>query len=780
MEKIDFFTAHIKKKREQSVKEHCENVAEYAAYEADGVGLSGTLRLAGLLHDIGKSTQAFSDYIHKVAEDSTYNKKVNHSSAGGRYLYETIEISVDMDSLACQLIAYAVVSHHGLSDLVNLLGENYFDKRLYPETDNFYDEVMQNLDFLDKALVKELFAKATAEISSMYRQIGSIAKQMPSAKAAAGHFMLGSLQRLILSFLVDADWQDTSEFMDDAKYERIPKEQIPKKWEQYQNQLNLYMETLKQDSPLSQLRKEMSNQCYFFAKNGNGIYRLAMPTGGGKTLAGMRYALELAKREKKRHIFYIAPYLSILEQNAQLIKSILEDSEYVIEHHSNVIVSEDNELGNQFSEDWSELVILTTLVQFLNAMLSGDMKSVRRFHQLTNSVIILDETQSMPIKCLELFTSTMNFLSRCCHTTIVICTATQPLFEKIEYPLLYSKPADIIPDIDKYQKGFKRTEIINYSYKSMNTDELASMVLEVFNKNILIILNTKAAVQKLYEEIYSRADEDVLIYQLTTYMCAAHRMDVIEEIKELLEKKNKRVICISTQLIEAGVDISFETVIRSLAGLDSLAQAAGRCNRNAKEKIGRVYIVDYAEENISKLRDIRYAKDAARLVMDRFHGELLSQSAMELYYEQYFFKRRDEMKYNVHEINDTLYDLLSLNQKNNIQKSYPYLLAQAFQTAGKYFKVIEDADTVGVIVPYQKGREYIQKLRSAYNIKEVKNCLKKLQRYTVNVYKSDRKLNFLMERNAIDRSVLDGNVYILDEGFYDSNGLKDGLELLAF
>lgn len=617
------------------------------------------------------------------------------------------------------------------------------------------------------------------EIESKYRQIVNVKKQMNSSQKV-GNFMLGCLQRLILSLLVDADWRDTSEFIDNKKYERISKQEIIKKWNQYQYCLNIYMNSFKQDRGLSKLRGEMSNQCCLFSNNGNGVYRLAIPTGGGKTLASMRYALKLAEAEKKRHIYYIAPYLSILEQNAQLIKNILQDDNYVIEYHSNLIVSENNGQGNRFSEDWSELVILTTLVQFLNTMFSGDMKSIRRFHQLTDSVIILDEAQTIPVKCLNLFTTMINFLSQCCHTTVVICTATQPLFEKIKCPLLYSQPADMILNIGKYLTGFRRTQIINYCNVRMDTDELVSMILNNLNKNMLIILNTKTAVQNLYQKICSRVEERVFVFQLTTYMCAANRLDVIEKIKALLEEKIYKVICISTQLIEAGVDISFETVVRSLTGLDSIAQAAGRCNRNAEKEIGNVYIVDYVEENLSRLKDIRYAQTATRLVMDRFGENLSTQEAMEFYYKQYFFKREGEMNYNIHETNDTLFDLLASNQKH-MPSTIDYPMLQAFQTAGKLFNVIEDTEMIGVIVPYKQAKEHIQELRTVQNIKEIKYCLKKLQRYTVNVYKNDKKLNKLIERNAIDCSLLNGAVYILDEAFYDDScGMNDQLDLIVF
>lgn len=783
------FVAHIQGERIQSVREHCENVAEYASQEAKPMGLSNTMRLAGLLHDIGKATHAFDDYIRSSAAGEQHLSKVNHSSAGGRYLYEILDGNLNNvdDALTCQMITYAVVSHHGLTDLVDMSGENCFENRLYPKRENFYDEAIGNLDFLDEKEARELFEKASSEIHSIYGQIIGIAKQaLPKDRIhKAVYFMVGALQRLLLSFLIDADWRDTSEFQDGTRHERITRKMLPQKWINYQSQLDSYLAELEEESKggaLSELRSELSDKCFAFAQNGNGIYKLSIPTGGGKTLAGLRYALELARKEGKRHIYYVAPFLSILEQNAGTIKSILNDEEYVIEYHSNMIVSDEDETKNAFSADWSELVIMTTLVQLLNAMFSGDKKAIRRFHQLTDSIIIIDEAQSIPVKCMDLFTTMANFLGKCCHTTVVICTATQPLFEKIDYPLFYSNPADMIPDISKYQEKFKRTEIVNRSRQKMGTSELADMVLDVLDESILVILNTKGAVQKLYEEVKGRVGDDVCVFQLTTYMCAAHRLDRIEEIKGLLEEAGstgKKIICVSTQLIEAGVDISFETVVRSLAGLDSIAQAAGRCNRNATSQIGNVYIVDYVEENVSRLRDIRCAQAATRLVMDRFQEELLGQKAMESYYQQYFFDRKDEMEYNVRSINDSLFELLSYNQKNT-PSSYSYPMSQAFATAGEQFEVIEDGDTIGLIVPYKEAEEYIQELRDAGSMKEAKKYLKKLQRYTVNVYRNDSKLKTLVGRHAIDNSVLDGNVYILDQGFYGEDGLKEGMESMIF
>lgn len=774
----EVFAAHIKDSRIQTVEEHCKNVSEYAAQNGKKVGLESTLRLAGLLHDIGKQTNSFNDYIRKAVLDSSYIKRINHSSAGGRFLYECIEKPDDIESVAIQLIAYAIVSHHGLTDQVSLSGENIYKKRIYPEIDNKYGEVINEIDFVDYDRARAKFSDVKQEIDVFYKKISDIAEKMSLDDYSITFFLFGCLQRLILSCLVDADWRDTAEFIDDQRIKRLSIDELSVKWNEYSVKLERKIKSFDSTSNISKLRHEMSDLCHDFASYGNGIYRLSIPTGGGKTLAGMRYALELARKEKKDHIFYIAPFLSILEQNASEYKKIFEDDENILEYHSNV-VSEDNEYDQKgsLSVDWSEAIIMTTMVQFLNSMFSGDMKSVRKFHQLANSVVIIDEAQSIPVKCLSMFNSMMNFMSSCCNTTVVICTATQPLFERIDKKLLYSSPADIIGNMSKFTEGFKRTELVNYSEKKISSQDLAKLAVDILDESALIILNTKPAVEKLYEELRRIVDENTVLFQLTTYMCAAHRMAIIEKIKVLLKEKNRKVICVSTQLIEAGVDVSFQAVIRSIAGLDSIAQAAGRCNRNAEMAKGIVYIVDYAEESLSKLYDIRQAQDATRLVMYRHHGDLLSDKAMELYYKEYYFKRKDEMDYNIRKINNTLFDLLSYN--SNTQASYDYPLSQAYRSAGELFSVIEKNDTIGLIVPYGKAIGYIEELRETRSVKEAGRLLKLLQRYTVNVYRTDNKLKSLFSLNAVS-TVQDGRIFILDKGYYDDMGISNKLELLAF
>lgn len=585
------YIAHISKEKEQeeprlqTVYEHSENVSRYAELEAKSVELGNTLKIAGLLHDIGKLTDEFNDYIHIAAKNPKSVKRgsVNHSSAGAKYIMDYgAEHGIKYSP---QIIAYSIFSHHGLNDCVDESEKDKFTPRLNVD-ENRYQSVLNNIGpLIDTVDLKSLLEESEKEFKDFIEKINNVAKDMKSADKKNCCFLVGCLERLILSYLVDADRRDTAEFMHNKIYKRKKQEEIHGLWVDYQKKLNQKLDSFNTDTKIDMLRKQMSDYCFDFAEKGNGIYRLSIPTGGGKTLSSMRYALELAKKENKEHIIYVAPFLSVLEQNADEIKTILKDDENILEHHSNVSIDENNieELSRHelLADDWSAPVIMTTTVQFLNTLFDGSMQSVRRLHQLTNAVIIIDEAQSIPIKCLNLFTTFMNFLSYCGNSTIVMCTATQPLFEKINRPLLYNeKCKDMIPNIEFFSNEFKRVHIERPNQNKYNYESLAHFILDKMDQNILIVLNTKGAVRGVYREIKKLVNDDVDVIQLTTYMCAQHRLDIIDGMKQSLLKR--KTICISTQLIEAGVNISFQTVIRSISGLDSIIQTSGRCNRNGE------------------------------------------------------------------------------------------------------------------------------------------------------------------------------------------------------
>lgn len=793
-------SAHIDENgKSQTVKEHCANVAKYAAENGRVLGMENVMKLAGVLHDIGKNTKVFGEYIESSHNGESKFKRgeINHSSAGARYLMNLQSDNTLYAKLTKQLIAYAVFSHHGLNDCLTYEGEDKFTQRINPAKEIYYNEAIANSEqlFYDCDIIK-MFSNAQEEIKPVMDKITAVKKAM--AKDGNGKeeqfFLIGCLQRLILSMLIDADRRDTAEFMSGRFICRISDDE---RKEFYQRCLLLLEEKLNSfecENRIDGQRREMSEQCESFAKNNtNGIYKLSIPTGGGKTYASMRYALNLAIKIQKQHIIYIAPYLSILEQNAADIKKVFDDNERILEHHSNVFFSDDSpENINNYeilADDWSSPIILTTMVRFLNVLFGKSNSDIRRMHQLKSSVIIIDEAQSIPVKYTHLFNTMINFLGMVCDSTIVMCTATQPLFELTKRPLLYSENSDIVSNIEKYSAEFKRANILtDYAMEKSDTQRLSDIIMNVTDNNCLVILNTKSAVQKLYDSLKNNFTLDFELIQLTTYMCAQHRLDIIHDLKRKLEEK-KKLICISTQLIEAGVDISFETVVRSLSGLDSIVQAAGRCNRNGENsRLGNTYIVQYTEENVSSLEDIKKAQEAMQTVLYKSHDDLLMPKAIAMYYKQYFFDRGSEMDFPLTKLNSQLsmYSLLAMNEigvreyKKFNRKPYSYYIPQAFKTASLHFNPIDDNGSVGIIVYYGESKEFIEKLRKTSDFDVQRSILKKLQRYTVNISQSSALFRKISELHAFEDSLFEGSLLILSESYYDENGISSELSSLIF
>lgn len=799
--------AHIKNEDEiQTVFEHCEGVANVGFEAGEIIGLGNTARLCGLLHDIGKNKEEFETYLRDVIKDKNSHRKggVDHSSVGGQYLNNNIVDDTPIKKETLQLICTAILSHHGLIDMVDESGIDKYGERLAKKNIGYKECIENSRELTDKYDIRALFSKASDEIEAIENKIIDITKKIDGNKSTLC-FLRGCLQRLITSILIDSDVTDTARFMANLDLKELPKDDLQALWKKYQKRLDKRLNTFTYDNKISLLRKQMSQECFDFAKNEGGIYRLPVPTGGGKTLASLRYALEHCILKGKSRIIYTAPFISILEQNADVIKNILlernpnaendiaKEDKNILEHHSNIVFDDNEESEERYlylSESWRSPIILTTMVRFLEVLFSDKTRDVRRFNKLKNSVIIIDEVQNIPVSILNLFNTMINFLAGVCKATVILCSATQPQLDIVKRKILYSENKDMISNVKKIAQSFKRTNIVDSTrIGGYTTGELADFVLEKFQDNMLIILNTKSAVQKLYDELKKSAD-GIRVYQLTTYMCAAHRNDVIEDIKSRLGKE--KLICVSTQLIEAGVDISFNNVIRSIAGMDSIIQAAGRCNRNGKSVCRDVYIINYNEENLSRLPEINNSKKDMEWVLIKYRKNyaelgdnyLSSVDAVDEYYKKHFFSLKNEMNYNIKDKNDNLFSLLSRNKKNTdayivkTGNAYPRVMAQAYKSAGEEFKVIA-GDTIGVIVPYKDSISKIDKLRECTDIAQIKRHLRALQRYTVNFYRTDNMLEELSHKGALT-SVMDGAVYILDVGFYKEFGVSAELENYIF
>lgn len=783
-------------RKEQTVKEHLEGTAGVAKRLGAAHGLENTAWLAAVLHDLGKWRKAFEEYIRASADNHKKAGRgtVNHSSAGAIFVYQRYYKGNAMEKLTAQLISQAILSHHGLNDCMSPVGENVFQRRIEGLDNLDYEEVVRNLEEsgMSMASLDESFARAVKEVESLHQKISA-------HKNLKGSFSLGLAERLLLSVLIDADRLDTAIFCEDRdKKEAKARPEPP--WKLMGENLEKMLAEFPQTGGIAAIRRSIADECLEAARKTSGIYRLTVPTGGAKTLSSMRYAINHAKEFGKKRIFYIGPYLSILEQNSKVFKKALGEESLILEHHSNVFLEDKDEEGDvvrnyrHLTENWDIPVVITTFVQFLNTLFAGNTGSVRRFHSLADSVIIIDEIQSLPITMIHMFNTAMNFLKHICHTTVILCSATQPVLEKVDCPIDLSQPPDLIADVGKLYRQLKRV-CIEEKKEIFDTGGLCGFLETLMEQHgdLLVILNTKKAASLVYERLKSDCrdrTETIRLIHLSTNMCPEHRLNCIEKIKE--KKKGERLICVSTSLIEAGVDLSFSCVVRSYAGLDSIAQAAGRCNRNQEAAWGSVWLVRYEEERLGRLKQIRIGAEISQAVVelfeknpDKFDHDLLSRSALEAFYDRYYYDTAQKalMDYRLENLSTNMMDLLNVNktgrkayEANNTNETGKgcasedrkaqkpdLMLYQAFKTAGKEFCVI-DQNTVGVLVPFGAGKELIAQLSGPLYGKELEECLRKCQRFMVNLYRN--QLESLQEAGALVR-LGNGEILALKEGFYD-------------
>lgn len=771
------FIAHIRQTdhEEQTVSEHCRQTAKLAARYGQLSGLSASAELAGWLHDIGKLTADFNAYIRGNA--GIHRGELDHSFAGAKYLQEIAASASDKSQKqAAGFISRVILSHHGLNDWITEDAENTFQKRVAKE--KYYAEIRQNL--AETAFLPEidiLLADAGSEISAICNRLQRAAKN-----AEAYAFYLGLLERLLQSVLIDADRTDTADFMSASGTEAVF--DTEKLWDEMQMRMQQKLDSFSEKTDaISIQRRSISDRCAAFAAHDVRICKLIVPTGGGKTLSSLRFAIEYAKRKQLQKIFYIAPFMSILEQNSDVIEEIAGKSAFLA-HHSNILaeVSGDDDLLHEYelrTEKWDSPVIATTMVQFLNALFSGKSSAVRRMHRLSRAVIIIDEVQSIPLKCVYLFNLAMNFLSQICGSTVVLCSATQPPFDLLEgHSLLLDQDNSMTGDTAEDCKMFRRTKVIfqqkkgGYSY-----DEAAEFCREQFAESgsLLAVVNTKASAKELYRRL--KDTNGAQVFHLSTNMCPQHRRDVIGTMKSALAAKMP-VICVTTQLIEAGVDISFGCVVRGLAGMDNAAQAAGRCNRNGEyHRECPVYILRLYEEKLGSLAEIREAQSISEQILDQPEDtDYLSVPLMSGYFRKLYQNAQQRnhqnlLRYPLPEPTDQdLLNLLSLNQHRNREKGMKYC-GQAFKTAGRLFEVI-DSNTTDVLVPYNEDAEkLIVQLGSEQNPHELMKLLRQAQKYAVRIYAGTQQA---LHRESAIRTLYCGQdaqcgVQILDQRFYDDD-----------
>ncbi len=768
------YTAHIRLKdnAEQTVEAHCRQTAMLAAKYGKSVGLAKTAELAGYLHDMGKLNSTFDAYIH--GDTSCKRGDIDHSFAGAKYLNALSQDSEDADlRKTVSLIGRVILSHHGLHDWVDEEGRDTYSCRT--EKEKYYSEIVSNFEASELSdELEQKLPQVVREVTVIRAQLRKMAGKSPEQFA----FYLGMLERMLQSILIDADRTDTADFMSDTQTELcFDTEQL---WKTMEDHLEEKLRAFSgRTDAISRQRQSISDRCAAFASRDVRICKLIVPTGGGKTLSSLRFAVKHAQEYHKKKIIYIAPFMSILEQNSDEIRSVAGETAF-LEHHSDMLAEISGDVDELHAyelrtEKWDSPVIATTMVQFLNALFSGKSSAVRRMHRLSEAVIIIDEVQSIPLKCVYLFNLAMNFLSQICKCTIVLCSATQPPFEELqEFPMRLDACSSMTGETTEDFTAFRRTKLIYQEKKGgWSYEEAADFCAERFHEhgNLLVIVNTKAAAKELYQRL--RHTENASVFHLSTNMCPAHRRSSIQQMKEQLEAHSP-VICVTTQLIEAGVDISFGCVVRSLAGMDNAVQAAGRCNRHGEhEQICPVYMLYLWEEKLGSLAEIKNAGNISRELADAAE-DLDDTQLLVDYFRKLYRSERDKLRYPlpVHADQD-LINLLSLNAGWVDKQKHPHLkfCGQAFKKAGRLFEVI-DSRTSTVIVPYNEdARKLIAALCSEQDPKCVVELLRRAQKYSVNVYDGTE---YQLEQEAAIYEISCGKqedctVKILQEHFYDKD-----------
>ncbi len=691
---------------------HLHKTAGLAAGFAASMGMSEYARLTGLLHDIGKSSTEFQ---RRIRGDT--HMRVDHSTAGAVLAHHKY------GNFPGKLLAYCIAGHHG--GLPN--GKDITDSCLFmrlrkqiPDYDSTIVSLPETLPTLDRYNNKE--SKNTLSDAI---------------------FLINMVIRMLYSCLVDADYLDTEAFMQPDK--ALLRQAGRTISQQHLDQFNSYIQALsaKSDaSAINKIRTEILHHCINAGKGDGNIYTLSVPTGGGKTLSSMAFALNLALRRGMKRIIYVIPYTSIIEQNAAVFREIFNNDD-ILEHHSNYDynkISDDNETQDSYrlrltAQNWDSPIIVTTAVQFFESFFANKSSRCRKLHNVADSVIILDEAQMLNINYFTPCLTLLRLLAKYFNCVPVFCTATQPaLASEHLNKFKIDNAVEIIPDHTRYFDMLKRVEVLDLG--TVADSKLVDNIRQ--SRTALVVVNSRKHAYNLFNMLN---DGLANVFHLSTLMCPAHRSKVLAEAKSMLSA-GLPCILVSTQLIEAGVDIDFPVVFRAIAGADSIAQAAGRCNRNGRLAKGSVYIFDskdYPAPNI-----FRRQIDNTRETM-RHNADLLSPKAIEYYFNMLYWKTNS---LDAHKILD------KINEGATGELNLP------FKDIADSFHLI-DSDTVSVIIRYDADAEaMVNNLKNNFDFRS-------LQKYTVQLYR--------YEYEQISRyiSTVDDSFHILEhKALYGSTGIN--------
>lgn len=683
--------AHISECGEQTIQEHLQNVAGMTSefcdsYHIRNMDVRKYAYETGLAHDIGK----YSDLFQKKLRENL-DIQVDHSTAGAREMKKNHMLSA----------SFAVAGHHGgIPNGLDTSGANLLVRVNKREIESYKD--------FDKEIKLE-----------------------PVKESHLSSYETSFFTRMLFSALVDADFLDTERAMNSNTMDRGNYASIDDLYFKLMDYIKPWRNIEKDTSDLNKIRTKILEQCIQCGNDNRGLFSLTVPTGGGKTVSSLAFALAHAKRNHMKRIIYVIPYTSIIEQTVEIFREILGEQN-VLAHYGNSLLDDAADGKSVFYEkhklsieNWDAPVIVTTSVQFFESLYSNKVSKCRKLHNISNSVVIFDEAQMIPLGCIKPCVKAIQTLIESYQVSAVFCTATQPALERWMEPL---NAKEICSDYKEVFYRLKRTKIINKG--KITEDELVQKI--ILENQILVIVNTKQEAQKLYQLI----SEDDGSFHLSTNMTPADRRKALNRIRD---RMNRGETCrvISTSLVEAGVDLDFPTVYREIAGLDSIIQAAGRCNREGKRGIEESVVwVFQLEDQVPKMIEKNVTMTEETL---QKYGEYDSLDAIRYYFTG--LQSLDEASLDCYQILDRL--------EHSIDG-----IEMPFKKTAEIFHMI-DSDTKMLIIPLETEASQLvdelqNKVRNGENFKAV---LQKVGFYAINVYE-----------NRYQMMISDGSVYELLDG----------------
>ena len=741
----------------QSLPEHIQGVAHHCVLFLEEAGLPELAplgRLLAQLHDAGKAQPAFQRYILGKSD-----QKAPHSGAGALLATKLLPSLPKGHPLKrtriAQLLAYAISGHHrGLYD---------------------YGELETKLEKIE---TKDRCKRAEGDLSDLMSEVQNWVKEHEPRTEAYLQKLASRIEeeeqaqaliRLLFSCLVDADFLDTEAFMDEERKGR--RQEATSGYaplEVLRDRLTKHMEGFSTEGKINEARRAFLNRCRAHGRTcPKGYYSLFLPTGGGKTLSSMAWALETALKHEAKRIIYVIPYTSIITQTAGIFREIFGE-ENVLEHHSDISFSGDEasqvaeryERTRLLAENWDAPIIVTTNVQFFESLFSHKVSRSRKVHSIANSVVVFDEVQMFPTEFLHPMLRLLEDLRWIYGTQLLFCSATLPPFDK-DHSSTFKKVNDfhqlsediqpIVPEDPEFFKVFDRV-IYHLEEKEYTTKKLAEELAQ--HDSALCIVNSRRDASQLYLALLEEGKEAQDVIHLSRNMCSAHLKERIGEVRYRL-KAGIPTIVISTQLIEAGVDIDLPIVYRAMSGLDSIVQAGGRCNREGKHPApGEVYVFSLSDGG-KAIGAIAQGQNATRFLLDNHKEHTRPNMPLELieaYYLRYYasIKSFDEKN-----IKEDLYSEESEDWEFDFEK------------ASVKFKLIEDAGCE-LFVPYGRGKELLEGLQKQ-TLYLNHRTMRELQQYHVSVH--DKEYKELKEARLLSKIIVDRetgkSILVLEPQGYD-------------